>query len=319
MTWFYDLVGFSESAESVRNKLEVDGTSIRSKATGRVMDAGVLTTPSLAELRAQAEVTEIPAGSLTVTEQVADAGALHRDPANAGAFFQVASQFNLLEMVGPQVSPEVGITGYEHDRTQGPVCAIACGAGTLWRNWLVDIDGKTGQSRKSQLDMLADVGADLDNTRGQLWEMRNGYALATGDGLADLPDCHDALRIGLHSNTEVTTSAVGHSVTQAYCSALPVAYTGYATSATLEPLARLILNASYEATMAAAVLHFAAEGNPLIYLTMIGGGVFGNEPDWITDAMQRAFDLYSEARLDVRIVSYGRPNPDLIAVLTGDR
>ena len=35
--------------------------------------------------------------------------ALHADPANAQALFQVASQFNTLEMTGPSVTPEDGI------------------------------------------------------------------------------------------------------------------------------------------------------------------------------------------------------------------
>ena len=34
---------------------------------------------------------------------IGDAKSLHRDPANAGAVFQVASQFNALEMVGDLV------------------------------------------------------------------------------------------------------------------------------------------------------------------------------------------------------------------------
>lgn len=34
-----------------------------------------------------------------------NAAALHKDPANGGAVFQVASQFNCLEMVGPGVTP----------------------------------------------------------------------------------------------------------------------------------------------------------------------------------------------------------------------
>ena len=49
-------------------------------------------------------------------------------PENAGALFQVASQLNLLEMTGPEVTPEDGVTIYQDDRTQGPACAIAAGA-----------------------------------------------------------------------------------------------------------------------------------------------------------------------------------------------
>eukprot|EP01045_Picozoa_sp_COSAG04_P042458 COSAG04_NODE_13423_length_606_cov_210.532544_1_plen_48_part_10 len=47
--------------------------------------------------------------------------------------FQVASQFNCLEMVSPGDQPEAGITRYALDHTQGPVCAMACPAGTVYR------------------------------------------------------------------------------------------------------------------------------------------------------------------------------------------
>lgn len=49
------------------------------------------------------------AGKLLVSQVMGDAGALHRD-VNRGALFQVASQFNLLEMTGPDVTPEDGVT-----------------------------------------------------------------------------------------------------------------------------------------------------------------------------------------------------------------
>jgi hypothetical protein len=39
-------------------------------------------------------------------------------PENGGAPFQVASQLKMLEMVGPDVTPEDGAPGYVHDRTQ---------------------------------------------------------------------------------------------------------------------------------------------------------------------------------------------------------
>jgi hypothetical protein len=43
----------------------------------------------------------------------------------------LASQFNLLEMTGPSVTPEDGVTRYKDDPTQGPACAIAAGAATI--------------------------------------------------------------------------------------------------------------------------------------------------------------------------------------------
>jgi hypothetical protein len=73
-----------------------------------------------------------------------------------------------------------------------------------------------------------------------LWTTRNGYALATRAGL-DListylasagPEAFDdlrgRLRIGVHADVEVTAAAAppGPVVSQALCSALPVAFSG---------------------------------------------------------------------------------------------
>jgi hypothetical protein len=44
-------------------------------------------------------------GALVVEEVVGDVQQLHQSPGCDGALFQVASQFNLLEMVGPGVTP----------------------------------------------------------------------------------------------------------------------------------------------------------------------------------------------------------------------
>ena len=61
---------------------------------------------------------------MTVRELIADARALHRDVANAGALIQVASPFNLLEMASPDMTPEQGIGIYENDPSQGRAWAV---------------------------------------------------------------------------------------------------------------------------------------------------------------------------------------------------
>lgn len=74
---------------------------------------------------------------MTFSTVVGDVRELHnRRLEYQGAVFQVASQFNCLEMVNPGVTPENGITMYEADRTQGPACAIACAPATAFRNYL---------------------------------------------------------------------------------------------------------------------------------------------------------------------------------------
>jgi hypothetical protein len=272
----------------------------------------------LAELRDRVAAPDLRRGASVVPvvrEIVADVGALHREPANAGTLFQVASQFNTLEMIDPSVTPEDGIDRYERDHTQGPACAIACGAGTIYRNYLVPLDGGIGQSRSRQVDCLADLAAALGIAVG----MRNGYALATGGQLdevrAALAGLDGAardrvagrLRIGVQWDTEVTAGDTGHLVTQAYCSALPIAYSGLDAERS-EPFARLVLDAAYEATLAAAVLNARRTGHRTAHLTLLGGGAFGNPTGWILDALDRAVGRVAGTDLDVAVVSYGSPS-----------
>ena len=123
--WFEELVGFAETSPAeVRAKLSVDGETMTSSVNGRRTGCGTLERPSLAELRERTERAGVRTGGrLSLREVVGDVATLHRDPANAGAFFQAASQFNLLEMVSPSVTPAAGIAGYENDHTQGPARA----------------------------------------------------------------------------------------------------------------------------------------------------------------------------------------------------
>ena len=319
--WFNDLFGFEErSPEQVRAHLEVDGTVLRSRTNEASYQIGVLETPSLGELRTRAgrlPVGRAPRGPIRVRNVVGEAGALHADPRNAGALFQVASQFNLLEMVSPDVSPEDGVTRYICDRTQGPACAIAAGAATVYRNYFVLVDGKEGQESDRQIDCLRDIHETLSPVDQPLWEMRNGYALPTARTLAHFNPCfaqldevgrdalRAALRIGIHRDVEVTRSPTRHLVSQVFCSALPLSYSS-SSSPEWESFARLILEATYEGTLLAAAEN--AERNPSapVYLTKVGGGVFRNPNGWIVAAMDRAFQRLAETGLDVRIVHYSR-------------
>ena len=46
-----------------------------------------------------------------------------------------------------------------------------------------------------------------------------------------------------------------------------------------------------------------------VYLTLLGGGAFGNRDDWIFAAIRRAISLFADAELDVSVVSYGGSKP----------
>lgn len=322
-SWFQKLTGFPEDGpEQVRANLTVDGSTIISKVNGRKMRCGRLETPTLAQLRERVSTINSSGIALSIAEVVDDVQALHMQPEASGALFQAASQFNLLEMVSPAVTPEAGVSIYADDPTQGPACAIAAGAGTIFRNYFAPVDGQTGQSEYQQIDCLATLGQLLGNQNNRYWSMKNGYALASRDGLEEinkkLTDIDDAaldalrgaLRIGLQWDTEVTLDERGRLVTQAYCSALPVAYSPHSPDL-WERFARLVLEATYEATLAAAVLNHSNTGNGSVFLTLVGGGAFGNKIDWIISAIRRALLLYERYPLAVKIVSRGYPNPRL--------
>ena len=323
MSWFEKLTGFREdSPDHVRERLFVEGPWLASKANGRRWHYGALEIPTLERLRTQARNLRKRPGALRVEEIVADVRDLHLDASNAGAVFQVASQFNLLEMTSPDITPEMGVGRYEFDPTQGPACATACGAGTIYRNYFVDVKGQIGQNARKQIDCLGDLGEALGNEEGSLWEMRNGYCLAPRSGLLRIGEIlkgvneeererlKGRLRIGIQRDSEVTLPGGGHRVTQAYCSALPVGYSPE-PPALWEPFARLILEAAYEATLHAALLEYERTGSPTLYLTLLGGGAFGNDPNWIVESMERALRRCRDCPLNVKIVSFKKPNPAL--------
>jgi len=322
--WFENLTGFKETSPTqIRARLALNGDTITSMVNGRSMICGQLETPCLAELRSRVKQCQAPSGASKVHEVISDVKSLHTDVSNAGALFQVASQFNLLEMPGPSVTPENGISSYEGDFTQGPACAVAAGAGTIFRNYFAPVNGQVGQTADNQIDCLQDIGLALGNKDEQLWRMQNGYALATEAGLEEVsrrinsmdPQERDALRqqlrIGLQWNTQVTLDGCEHLVSQAYCSALPVGYSQHPPDL-WEPFARLVLEASYEATLCAALLNYARTGNNKVYLTLIGGGVFGNELNWIIAAIKRAAGKYSDSGIDIAIVSHRVSNPHIL-------
>lgn len=256
---------------------------------------------------------------IRVSQLVGDVRSLHQDVANANAVFQVASQFNCLEMATPQFVPENGVGIYQNDQTQGPACSISAGAGTIYRNYFADVNGLSGQTRDNQIDCLESIGRHFG---GDVWKMENGYCFPTSSGLAriesqlansssqELDDIRAKLNVGVQSKTQVTIGDATHLVTQVFCSALPVSYSDISESR-WNHFPRLILDPTYEATFHVAVQNLVDTGCRKLYLTMVGGGVFGNKLDWILSSIGRSLELFAWANLDVYMVSYGSSKPEL--------
>jgi hypothetical protein len=330
MDWFEQLTGFREgNYEETRAKFKFDAGRLESLVNGKSYGVGEFELVPLQTLRERARSFGGPSGRLKASVVKGDVRQMHRAPEYAGALFQVASQFNALEMTGPNVTPEDGVTRYQHDHTQGPACAIAAGAATIYRNYFVPVARGIGQTADRQLDGLAAVGEALSDAVGRpiadLWHMRNGYAMCSREGLHAIsahlarlgPQQIDALReklsIAVQGDIEVTEDCNGPGplVSQAFCSALPVAYTNVPAHH-WRAFAAFVLEAAYEATMWAAVVNAQRGASNIVLLTLLGGGAFGNQSNWILDAMRRSFGAVSSLDIDARIVSYGAPSREII-------
>jgi hypothetical protein len=105
--WFHALFGFEElSYGETRRRLDVVGARLRSRVNGASYAIGELEIPTLVELRDRARLLAGGSrGRLSVSIVTGDVGAMHSEPANRNALFQVASQFNLPEMRSPGITP----------------------------------------------------------------------------------------------------------------------------------------------------------------------------------------------------------------------
>jgi O-acetyl-ADP-ribose deacetylase (regulator of RNase III) len=273
-----------------------------------------------------------------VTEDVA---LLHCDPDNEGAIFQVASQFNCLEMGSDAATPNLGVTIYSGDHTQGPACAMACPAALVYRNYFVE-HTKNGQTHKGQcahqIDNLEDINDMLGNMNETYWTMRNGYVIVDNhEKLGDISNqilkvvgrknIIQALRVGVHWSTSVVDNQkiatkkepLKHRVCQVYASALPVSPNynpSIKNKALWAPFATCILEGSYMATLCiAALIAIKSQTRIKCYLTLIGGGAFGNKPNWIIDAIEKALKKYKDYPIDVMLVHYQMIDPAYSAEL----
>jgi len=297
--------------------------------------AGWFRRPKLQELRENfkklaPEVNALLGGKkIRLREEIGDVSEMHIKRENKYAIFQVASQFNALEHLSEEELPEHGITIYAHDHTQGPACATACAPGTIVRNYFAFTDG--GQTKDRQIQNLEEIERLLNNKKNQYFNVKSGYTMSSDDQLEKLYDrlrddelveeLKKNLYIGEQSETEVVSSKFGEVkyrgpkqvVSQAYCSAVSVSYSECDPDL-WEPFARMILEGAYEATMYMAIenalRHKGEFGSKKVFLTALGGGVFGNDMAWIEDAMSKAFEKFNDLGLEVVMISYDQSTPE---------
>jgi hypothetical protein len=302
--WFKNLTGFEEKDfQTTKQHLKVQDKCLISKVNQMRYYVGDFEVVALDQLRRRVDNSTIPSVTIPSSVKVVygNAKSLHQAKENNGTLFQVASQFNMLEMLNPHVTKYDGVTGYMFDNTQGPACAMSCGAATIYRNYFQDdIDGL--RDVKLYLNRCVDLTESF-------WNMKNGYALCTDQGLKKIEqhvyddnfkdEIRKRIKYGIHWDTLVTDTE--NRVSQIFCSALPISYG--TKSKHWEAFARIVLEAAYEATLLTAKLNSKSN---IVYLTYLGGGVFGNDIEWIKDAIAYAVNKTKHLGLDIRIVEYKR-------------
>jgi hypothetical protein len=288
MNWFEQVFGFKESKAAVYENISIRGNFLISNQ--KKISFGRLEVISLKELREKVASLVTVHSKIKISEVYGSVVLFHKTTKNA--IFQVASQFNLLEMYRPENTRDMGITMYQYDQTQGPACAITCAAGTLYRNYFTDIN-------------------TLDNIENALsqsyWDFKNGYIFFKEVNMVSFPDevlekqelIKNELKVGIQWDTEVIGSA--HCVSQIYCSAVPVSYNDDVLIEDIELFAKIILDSAYESTFIAGILN---EKSNIVFLTLLGGGAFENNKEWIIEAIEKNLIKYKDFDLDIRFVNY---------------
>lgn len=297
--WFSDLFGFDEGSlkyEQIKANFTVVNHEhhkllISKEAPEHEYPVGSFTTPTLQDLRdnglkvlreqrERSGGAPVPGGIIVEHRAIDDA--LSLAASHPGAVIQVASQFNTLEFTNPKCIPEHGVTNYVFDNTQGPACALSCGAGTVYRNYFAPgADGKTGQTKDNQLNTLSTLEALLDNANEKYFSVENGYSSAVKAGLDRLnerlanltqetieKDYLGSVAVGLHEDVGMTfkdrsftpqpIEGTGASkVTQVFSSALALGRYCPGLDSEFAPLAKIVLYATYEAALWAGVLQDA--------------------------------------------------------------
>lgn len=238
---------------------------------------------------------------------------------------QMASQFNLLEMMSPQARPEHGVAIYAHDHTQGPSVCSRTVAAAMYRNYLMPVKGGVGQSHENGrfIDTTEDLISWLsklstDAGHGTIHGVyRNGYLDFSDEDMEGViwamnhisnstelkEQATGLLRVGVHRNAPLNgpkgTDPVhsGAKVDLVLSAALPLgSYSiqwprgSEEARAALGTLASIVLEATYEATL--RLLAQKQQPTRLI-LTTVGGGAFQNKETWILAAIANALQRTS--------------------------
>jgi len=325
--WFQNVFGFTESVKSVKDNISCtksgDNWTITSKANNATYNAGNFQIRSASSFKIGNNPGELPPrgnGTLNIIHghgrsskkfEIVDILLMESFEPFNGATFLAASNFNALEFVSQYQTASDGISGYHNDMTQGPYAALAAPPAILFRNYFVPHDGFYGQVAKP-INLLERTPI----------EVQNGYPLINStEELESLQfdwENPDNWPVAVHRNCQVvlTRDVRGFKIVpessnkivhQVYAAAFNFYGTVIQNEFTMKLSEHLLTN-EYKATILAAwensVLYPGRPGSNKLFLTLLGGGVFGNPHRMILNSILNNLELIKQSGLEVYICCY---------------
>jgi hypothetical protein len=338
--WFYKLFEFNETSVPKKNKQNIndkikfvkeDNNIIAYTSNNKKYYCGLFIRPTyeslLCFLKMNLKITKEEESSILSINHITINDIFELHYKYPYATFQVASQLNCLEFTNISQTPDLGVTFYENDHTQGPACAIACGPATVYRNYVVN-----DTEQVNNLDSLEEF---LKKKFNELyWSVINGYLVSDEtkltklfnhfrDGTLTKNEIKKYIRVGIGRESEVSFCKRTDDkqyilcsfkepilVSQVFCSAIPISYNDLNIPLKLwKPIAMTILEAMYESTILYginnAIANNGAKHSNKIFLTFIGNGAFGNPKEWIAEAIQKSINnirtLMQQQNINIQI------------------
>jgi len=323
MPWFLGLQEEQLSADGVRQRIfDADSSTLLNESTSQRWPCGRFSLESVSDLaRALSEASQTSMSEARVPLKVKDGIDIGDFQATLRtedcAMVQIASNFNCVEVPSRSVLPDHGglVRGYATDRTQGPAASFGVPAASLLRAHYpfhhADMaPGQWGQTEAKQIELLADVREYFGTCVNGKVTLEGAERRVVG---AEVDVVASEIKVGIHADAEVV---FGRSKTRGALNVLPEprAVVDQVLSASvnwhspgcqpadgLDNLTRCALRAAYQGAYLAAI----RRGRKNLYLTLIGGGVFGNPEAMILEELAAAHQRWAshpDSRLEQVVV-----------------
>lgn len=223
-----------------------------------------------------------------------DSLALSGSAAAAGGIVQLASQFNALE--SPVCAKKVPLSVYPSDETQGPQGVIPCAHALLGREFGKEFNAfEHIIPDKKVRDEFVQAGYVQWGSEPEKFEKLMNEV---GVGKLLIPGSWTKPEMG------------GGEVFQCFTAAPPTnAYNNEGDRNTQDRIAKALVIAQYKSLAEMAVVRSRLTGKAVpLHLTLVGGGVFNNDPKFLQEALSEVRKIIKDENVDLYLHAYSLAN-----------